>query len=207
MNKLVLLLFIATSNICSMDNESEKNLSVPSMPVNALSSRENYDRDENDDNDTPPIHRKAKNRCSITKKFIVALLALNAVGLGTDIASLETSHALSDEVSPITAYPFKQGFGFPFSPQIGPERNPNCTYTEYAGGEWPTLDFPGAKGDCPCIQGKCVCTVEECPPAQSYEKYWSATFATQITSILTRVASILGIGFGALMYNASYGIE
>ena len=207
MKKVLLLLLIASSSIYSMEDESGNDLDRPSMPVSILSSRHsNYDRDKNDDNDGPrPV--RAKKRWTTTKKFIVALLAVNAIGLGTDIASMKTSHVLSDQVSPITAYPFQQGFGFPFSPTIGPERNPNCTYTEYAGAQWPTSDFPGAKGDCPCILQKCVCTVEECPPAQLYEKYWRATFATQITSITMRVASILGIGLGAWLYDASYGLE
>lgn len=206
MKRILLLLLIASPNIYSMHNESETDCERPPIPTSGFSNRHNnYDRDENDDNDTP-IHRKAKRGWTSTKTFIAALLTINAIGLGTDIANLQTFRVLSDEVSPVTAYPFKQGYGFPFSPQIGPERNPNCTYTEYAG-QWPTSDFPGAKGDCPCIQGKCVCTVEECPPAQSYEKYWSTIVATQITSIAMRVASLLGIGLGTWMYGTSYGLE
>lgn len=209
MKKILLVLLLATPALYSMMKEVRQIERLPDMPFGST-RHSNYDkdaeRDANDDNDVPRAIVKSK-KWSTTKKCIVALLVINTVGLGTDIASLKTSNVLKDQVSPITAYPFKQGLGFPFSPQIGPERNPNCTYTEYAGGQWPTIDFPGAKGECPCDRGACVCTVEECPPADSYKQYWNATFGTQVTSIATRIVSMLGIGLGSWLYNSVYGLE
>lgn len=202
MKKMLLLLLIAIPNIYSMTNSDDEITEIPPL---ASTRHSNYDQD--DDNDVR-VPKKIKKKWSTAQKFILGLMLTNCVGLGTDIASLKTSAALNNEVSPITAYPFKQGIGFPFSPQVGPERNPNCTYTNYTGNEWPTINFASAKGECPCNITSCACTVEECAHAESYKKYWGTGLATQISSIATRVICLVGTGLGTwIVYDSTYGLE
>lgn len=138
---------------------------------------------------------KKKKKTEWHKPCLLALLALSTTGLVADISTRVKADALNDQVGPITAYPFVYGQGFPFFNGDGPAQKINCTYTLYEEGYWKPRGLPCVKGSCGCIRGReCRCTIEKCPPAQEYETHFNNQLGCNITSICTRVITLLGIG-------------
>ena len=129
-------------------------------------------------------------KCSTTSKWLVGLLALSAAGLAFDSSTIAYATNLNNEVSPITAYPCTND-ACPFIDDDR-EQKVGCTYSEYENGFIPPLYV---KGNCRCFRGKgCHCTIEKCPPAEQYIGHFKTQLGCQITSLCTRILSIVTLG-------------
>lgn len=174
MKKLLLLLLMCSMNAShAMEQEPPKKI-VPK--------------------EKKPLVEKKSKTGRWSKACLLSLLAVSGIGLVADSVTRAEADVLSNQVSPITAYPFVPGKGYPFlNDSDGLAQKLNCNYTAYF--DTSAESMPPYKGECSCFRGfGCACTLETCPPAQEYKTHFYNQLGCNVTSICTRLAAFLGIG-------------
>ena len=181
MKKTILCLIIFNS--CLFGYKQQNNTELQPLPKDIHPILEKEEEPPAANPTTYQTFALAKKKPTIwraTKRIAIGcLLALNGIGLSTDIVGMQQSQDLNNEASPIIAY----------NPDGNFTETLNCTYGIAATQILPSY----IRNTCDWSNDICPCIIEECPPAQDYKWNFMNLQSSQIFAIGLRIPTLLSL--------------